>query len=248
MLRWFIVLLIAVAVAVIGQLTQWFGFVQPTIDKVRVEANARIDATNAKAAANAALIEATERKAAALDDTSKAQTKQIDAVDKRVTQGAKDATNAHRATDADIAKLSARVDANAQAITEMKANAAAGGGRTAEELQLDRDLTNAMVMASQLKAEVAEAVQTEGRAPTSNAQAGIAAAERYADGALTRLAIEQGAVVAYFKTANPNPNPRFRLVPVIPAADSIGIIRWKCETNMPAASRLFATCQLKPSL
>ncbi len=251
MLRWFIVLLIAVAVAVIGQLTQWFGFVQPTIDKVRMEANSRIDATNAKVAATAALIEETERKAAALADTSKAQAKQIEAVDERATQGAKDAkdaTDANRATNDDVAKLAARVDSNAQAISELKANAAPAVGRTAEELQLDRDLTNAMVMTAQLKSVVAEAVQAEGRAPASNAQAGVAAPERYADGALTRLAIEQGTVVAYFNTANPSANPRFRLVPVIPGADSIGIVRWKCETNMPAAARLFATCELKPSL
>ncbi len=248
MLRWFIVLLIALAVAVVGQLTQWFGFVQPSIDKVRLETNARIDAANAKVAANALLILATERKAAALDSSSKAQSKQIDTVNERVTQGLKETTDAHRATNADVAKLSARVEANAQAITEMKANAASGGGRTAEELQLDRDLTNAMVAAAQLKTAVAEGLQVEGRAPGNNIAVGALAPERYADGALTRMAVEQGAVVAYFKTANPNPNPRFRLVPVIPGADSIAVIRWKCETNMPAASRLFATCELKPSL
>lgn len=127
--------------AVIGQLTQWFGFVQPTIDQVRLEANARINATNAKMAATAALIAETERKAAALDDTSKGQAKQIEAVNERATAGAKDATDANRATNDDVAKLTARVDANAQAISEMKANAVPAVGRTAEELQLDRDLT-----------------------------------------------------------------------------------------------------------
>ena len=59
-------LLIALTVAAIGHFTQWFGFTRPAIEKVRTEANARIDATNAKAAltdekvaANTARIEAT---------------------------------------------------------------------------------------------------------------------------------------------------------------------------------------------
>ena len=246
--RWFSVLAIASAVAVLGHLTQWFGFTRPAIEKVRVEANARIDATNANVAANTVRIEATEQKTATLESAAKEQAKQIEAVNDRVTQSAKESVDANRATNADVAKLTERVDANAQAITEMKAHASAAGGKTAEELQLDRDLMNAMAAAAQLKTAVAEAVQVEGRAPGSNAQVGVPAPERYADGTLTRLAIEQGVVVAYFKTANPNSNPRFKLVPVLPGADSIGIIRWKCETNMPAASRLFATCELKPSL
>ena len=246
-------LLIAVAVAVMGHFTQWFGFTRPAIEKVRAEANARIDATNAKAAltdekisVNAARIDTTEQKTAALESTSLDQAKQIEATSERVTQTAKDAADANKATDANVAKHAERVDANAQAIGEMKAQIAAATPN-AEEQRLQRDLMNAMSAASQLKAAVAEAMQVEGRAPSSNAQIGLPAPERYADGSLTRVAIENGAVVAHFKTSNASPNPRFRLVPSSPGADA-GIVRWKCETNMPVAARMFTTCELKSSL
>ena len=221
-------LLIAVAVAVIGHFTQWFGFTRPAIEKVRTEANARIEATNANVAANTARIGTTEQKTAALEDTNKVQAKQIDA------------------TSADVAKLTERVDANTHAIGEMKAQIAAATPN-AEEQQLQRDLMNAMAAASQLKTAFAEALQVEGRAPSSNVQIGLPAPERYADGSLTRIAIENGAVVAHFKAANANPNPRFRLVPSSAGAD-VGIVRWKCETNMPTAARMFTACELKPSL
>lgn len=220
--------LIAVAVAVVGHFTQWFGFTRPAIEKVRTEANARIDETNANVAANTARIETTEQKTSALEDTSKVQAKQIEA------------------TSADVTKLTERVDANTQAIGEMKAQIAAATPN-AEEQALQRDLMNAMSAASQLKTAFAEALQVEGRAPSSNAQIGLPAPERYADGSLTRLAIENGAVVAHFKTGSSNPNARFRLVPSSPGAD-IGIVRWKCETNMPVAAKMFTTCELKPSL
>lgn len=220
--------LIAVAVAVIGHFTQWFGFTRPAIEKVRKEANARIDETNVKVAANTARIETAEQKTSALEDASKVQAKQIEA------------------TSADVTKLTERVDANTQAIGEMKAQIAAATPN-AEEQALQRDLANAMAAASQLKTAFAEALQVEGRTPSSNAQIGLPAPERYADGSLTRLAIENGAVVAHFKTGSPNPGARFRLVPSSPGAD-IGIVRWKCETNMPVAAKMFTTCELKPSL
>ena len=253
MQRFLYTLLIAVAVAVIGHFTQWFGFTRPAIEKVRTEAIARIDATNAKealtdekVAANSARIDATEQKTAALENTRSEHSKQIDTVNDRVTQSAKEAADANKATNANVAKLAERVDANAQAIGEMKAKIAAATPNAEEQL-LQRDLRNAMNAASQLKAAFAEAIQVEGRAPSSNAQIGLPAPERYADGALTRLAIENGAVVAHFKAANPSPNPRFRLVPSSPGAD-VSIVRWKCETNMPVAARMFTTCELKPSL
>lgn len=246
-------LVIAVAVAVIGHFTQWFGFTRPAIEKVRVEANARIDATNAKAALtdekvaiNAARIDAIEQKTGALENTSNEQAKQIDTVNDRVTQNAKVATDANKATNADVAKLAERVDANTQAIGEMKAQIAAVTPNAEEQL-LQRDLMSAMNAASQLKAAFAEALQVEGRAPSSNAQIGLPAPERYADGSLTRVAIENGAVVAHFKATNTGPNPLFRLVPASAGAD-IGIVRWRCETNMPVAARMFTTCELKPSL
>jgi len=219
--------LIAVAVAVVGHFTQWFGFTRPAIEKVRKETNARIDETNANVAANTARIETTEQKTSALEDTSKVQAKQIEA------------------TNADVTKLAERVDANTQAIGEMKAQIAAATPN-AEEQALQRDLMNALAAASQLKTAFAEALQVEGRAPSSNAQIGLPAPERYADGSLTRLAIENGAVVAHFKTGSPNSNPRFRLVPS--GGADIGIVRWKCETNMPVAAKMIATCELKPSL
>ncbi len=222
--------LIAVAVAVIGHFTQWFGFTRPAIEKVRKEANTRIDETNANVAANTARIQTTEQKTSALEDTSKAQAKQIEA------------------TSADVTKLTERVDANTQAIGEMKAQIAAATPN-AEEQALQRDLMTAMAAASQLKTAFAEALQVEGRAPSSNAQIGLPAPERYADGSLTRLAIENGAVVAHFKATSASgatANPRFRLVPS--GGADIGIVRWKCETNMPVAAKMFTTCELKPSL
>ena len=246
-------LLITVAVAVMGHFTQWFGFTRPAIEKVRAEANARIDATNAnavltheKVAANAVRIDTALQKTAALESASQAQAKQIEATNDHVTHTAKEAADASRATHANVAKLAERVDANAQAIGEMKAQIAAATP-DAEAQQLQRDLMNAMSAASQLKAAVAEAIQVEGRAPSSNAQIGLPAPERYADGTLTRLAIESGAIVAHFRTTNASPNPRFRLVPSSLGAD-VGIERWRCETNMPVAARLFTTCELKPSL
>ena len=246
-------LLIAVVVAVIGHFTQWFGLTRPAIEKVRAEANARIDATNAKAtltgekvAANTVRIDATDEKTAALENTSKEQSKQIESVNDRVTQSTKDAADANNATGANVTKLAERVDANAQAIGELKAQIAAATPNAEEQL-LQRDLMNAMNAASQLKAAFAEALQVEGRAPSSNMQIGLPAPERYADGSLTRLAIENGAVIAHFKASKTSPNPRFRLVPASAGAD-IGIVRWKCETNMPVAARMFTTCELKPSL
>lgn len=238
--------LIAVAVAVIGHFTQWFGFTRPAIEKVRKETNARIDATNANVAANTARIGATEQRTSALEDASKEQAKQLEATNDRVTQGAKEAAEANQTTNANVAKLAERVDANTQAIGEMKAQIAAATPN-AEEQALQRDLANAMAAASQLKTAFAEALQVEGRTPSGNAQIGLPAPERYADGSLTRLAIENGAVVAHFKTGSPNPGARFRLVPSSPGAD-IGIVRWKCETNMPVAAKMFTTCELKPSL
>jgi hypothetical protein len=237
--------LIAAAVAGIGHFTQWFGFTRPAIEKVRTEANARIDATNVNVAANTARIDLTEQKTAALEKASGEQAKQIEATNERVTQTAKDAAEASQATNANVAKLAERVDANAQAIGEMKAQIAAATPN-AEEQQLQRDLMNAMSAASQLKAAFAEALQTEGRAPSSNAQIGLPAPERYADGSLTRIAIENGAVVAHFKASGATANPRFRLVPS--GGADIGIVRWKCETNMLMAAKMFTACELKPSL
>ena len=253
MQRWLSILLLAVAVAVIGHFTQWFGFTRAAIEKVREEANARIDATNAKAAltdegvaANAMRIDATEQKAAGLENTSKEQSNQIESVDDRVTQSAKEAADSSTVTNVNVTKLAERVDANTQAIGEMKAQIAAATPNEEEQL-LQRDLMNAINAASQLKTAFADATRAEGRAPSSNAQIGLPAPERDADGALTRLAIENGAGVAHFKANNASPNRRFRLVPSNPGAD-IGIVRWKCDTNMPVAARMFSTCELKTSL
>jgi predicted phage tail protein len=255
MKHWLVTLFVATAIAALGHFTQWFGLTRPAIEKVRAEAKERSDATDAKAAitdakvaANTTRIETSEQKTAALETVTQAQAKQIDAVNDRVTASVKEAADANRATSADVAKLAERVDANAQSLKDMKAHIASGGTKTAEEIQFERDLVNAMTIAAQLKVAFAEAVQSEGRAPTSNAQVGAPAPERYADGALTRLAIESGGVVAYFKTVNPNPNPRIKLVPSSFNGDVTGPIRWKCETNIPTAARMFATCELKPSL
>jgi azurin len=239
-----IALAIAITVAVIGHFTQWFGFTRPAIDAVRAEAKARIDATDTKVASNTARIESGEQKTVALEKTTQQQVAQIQSVDERITQSAKTAADASRAATDDVKKLNARVDANTKDIGEIKARIE----RTTEEAKFDQELTNAMVLASQLKVAFAEAIQTEGRAPDSNAKVGAPAPERYADGALTRIAIERGEIVAQFNAANPNPNPRFKLIPQMIGADTAGPIRWKCVTNMPVASRLFTTCELKTSI
>jgi hypothetical protein len=245
---WLVAALVAIAVAIAGHFTQWFGFTRPAIEQVRTEAKARSDATDANVAANTARIENTEQKTTALDTASKEQAQQIAATNDRVSQNANDAAEANRVTNADVAKLSERVDANAQSIKDMKAHLASGGTKTADEMQFERDLVGAMAAAGQLKVAYSESMQSEGRAPISNAQVGAPAPERYADGTLTRLSIENGAVVAYFKAVNPNPNPRFKLVPTNLADDFSGPIRWKCETNIPAVARLFVACELKTSL
>jgi hypothetical protein len=214
-----IALAIAIAVAIIGHLTQWFGFTVPAIDAVRAETNARIDATDTNVASNTARIETGEQKTATLEKTTVQQTAQIQSVDERV-------------------------DTNTKDIDEIKARI----GRTTKEAKFDAELTNAMVLASQLKVAFAEVIQTEGRAPENNAKVGAPAPERYADGALTRIAIERGGIIVQFNSVNPHPNPRFKLIPQNIGTDMTGPIRWKCVTNMPAASRLFATCELKTSI
>lgn len=246
MQRWLSILIIAVVVAVIGHFTQWFGFTRPAIDKLRTETNTRIDATNATVAANTTRIAASEQKTTELEALTREHAKQIEAVDERAKDAAKAAADANRATNADVAKLAERVDANTQAIGEMKAQIAAATPN-AEEQQLQRDLMNAMSMASQFKAAIAEFMQTEGRAPAGNAQVGLSAPERYADGGLMRLAIEQGLIVASFRSGSAA-NARFRLIPDAPGSSPVGVVRWKCDTNMPMAARMFTTCELKPSL
>lgn len=241
------IFIIAATVAVVGHFTQWFGFTRPAIEKVRTETNTRIDATNADVAANAARIAATEQKSARLEAATREHAKQIAAVDERTQDAAKAAAEANRATNDDVAKLAERVDANTRAIGEMKAQIAAATPN-AEEQQLRRDLMNAMSAASQFKAAVAEFMQTEGRMPAGNAQVGLLAPERYADGGLLRLAIEQGTIAAYFRGGSGgSANPRFRLIPDGPDNNPAGVVRWKCDTNLLLAARLFTSCELKPA-
>lgn len=246
MQRVFLVFIIAAAVAVIGHFTQWFGFTRPAIEKVRAEANARIDVTNANVAANAARIAATDQKTAELATLTREHAKQIAAVDERAQDIAVAAADANRATNADLAKLAERVDANTRAIGEIKTQIAAEIPN-AEQQQLQRDLMNAMSAASQFKVAIAEFMQTEGRVPTSNTQVGLSAPERYADGALLRLAIEQGAVVANFRSGNSGASPRFRLIPDSPDRHPVGVVRWRCDTNIALAARMFTSCELKPA-
>ena len=129
----------------------------------------------------------------------------------------------------------------------MKAQIAAATPN-AEEQQLRRDLMNAMSAASQFKAAVAEFMQTEGRMPAGNAQVGLSAPERYADGGLLRLAIEQGTIAAYFRGGSGgSATTRFRLIPDVPDNNPAGVVRWKCDTNLLLAARLFTSCELKPA-
>jgi hypothetical protein len=266
-----IALAIAIVVAVIGHFTQWFGFTRPAIDALRAETNIRIDATDAKVASNTARIESgeqknreqdtriesNEQKSTALENKNLEQEKRIDTVNARVTKNAIEATEASRKTNADLANLSEQTDINSRRIealrTQIAANRNLGDSKArsdgaTEEAKLDAEMSSAMVLAAQLKVPVAEAMQTEGRMPESNAKVGAPAPESYADGALARIGIERGEIVARFKTENPNPNPGFKLIPQVIGTDASGPIRWKCVTNMPAASRLFATCELKTSI
>lgn len=231
------IFLIATLVAIIGHATHWFGVARPALNKT----NARIDATNTDVAANRARIATGEQKTAALEATANEHAKRL----AETEDIAKDAAAAARAAQGDVARLTERVDANSAAIGDIKAQIAAATPNAEEQL-LRRDLMNAMAIASQFKAAVAESIQSEGKLPASNAQVGLSAPDRYADGSLLRIAIEQGAIVASFKPSElAGAGPRLRLVPGAPGADPVGLVRWKCDTNIAVAAKLFATCELK---
>lgn len=252
--RWLCILLLVVVVTVAGQYTQWFGVTRPALNKVRAEANARSEATDANVAAISTTVGAVEQKQAAIEAAGRGQAQQIGALGERVTQteqAVAEAKDVSQATSGDLARLKERVDANTQAIGEIRAHIPAATVTattpSSEEQTLQRDLISAMSMTSPFKAAVAESIQTEGRAPATNAQAGLSPPERYADGALTRLAIEQGTIIAYFRHGSASATPRFRLLPDSPESAPVGVVRWKCDTNMPLAARLFSGCQLKPA-
>ncbi|TAG81070.1 MAG: hypothetical protein EAZ21_06820 [Betaproteobacteria bacterium] len=113
---------------------------------------------------------------------------------------------------------------------------------------MERDLIDAVGRMSEVRVAFAESTATEARMPTSNAQAGVQAPEKYAAGALKRIAIENGAIVAHFDAQNPNPNPQLRFMPTEAKPDVSQPIRWRCVTNMPVASRMFTHCELKSTL
>ncbi|MGL4234221.1 MAG: pilin [Casimicrobium sp.] len=258
MKTWLIALIAVIAIGILAHFTQWFGFTKPAIEAVRTEANAKIAATNAR-------VDDNEKRAAAVETTVSAQGKKIETLDARTTaventvqtQGAKidtlgaratAAENANQVQDKKIDALQQQTAANTQDLKEMKAHIASGGQKTAAEMQLERDLADTMARLSEVKVAFAESTATEARMPTSNAQAGLQAPEKFAAGALKRIAIENGAIVAYFDAQNPNPNPRLRLVPSDASPDFSQPIRWRCQTNMPVASRMFSTCDLKTTL
>ena len=246
--RWLGILLLVVVVTVAGQYTQWFGVTRPALNKLRAEANARSEATDTNVAAISATVGAVEQKQSAIEATSRGQGQQIGALGERATQteqAVAELKDVSQATSGDLARLKERVDANTQAIGEMKAQVAVAASiaATADEQQLQHDLLNAMSVASQFKAAVAEHMQTEGRMPSGNSQIGLSAPERYADGNLTRLAVEQGAIMAYFRAGSNGSTAQFRLVPDATGSNPVGVVRWKCDTNMPLTTQMFPTCR-----
>jgi hypothetical protein len=258
MKSWLPALVCAIAISIVGHLTQWFGFTRPRIDAVRAEASAANAATNARVDENekrTAAVEATmkthgekieklDAQNAAAEATTKTQGEQIEKLDARAAA----TESANQAQDKQIDALKQQTAANTQDLNEMKALVASGGKKTAAETQLERDLADAIAAMSEVKVAFAESTAAEGRMPTSNAQAGVQAPEKYAAGALKRIAIENGAIVAHFDARNPNPNPQLRFAPTDAKPDLSQPIRWRCITNMPVASRMFTTCELKTAL
>lgn len=216
MKSWLPALVCAIAIGIVGHLTQWFGFTKPSIDAVRAEASAANAATNAR-------VDENEKRTAALEATTKTQGEKIEA-------------------------LKQQTAANTQDLKEMKAHLASGGTKTAADMQLERELVDAVARMSEVKVAFAESTATEARMPTTNAQAGVQAPEKYAAGALKRIAIENGAIVAHFDAPNPNPSPQLRFAPTEAKPDVSQPIRWRCVTNMPIASRMFTNCELKTAL
>ncbi len=237
MKSWFPALVCAIAIAVVGHLTQWFGFTKPSIDAVRAEASAANAATNVR-------VDENEKRTTAVEATTKTQGEKIETLDARAAA----IENTNQAQDKQIDALKQQTAANTQDLKEMKAHIASGGTKTAAEMQLERDLVDAVGRMSEVKVAFAESTATEARMPTSNAQAGVQAPEKYATGALKRIAIENGAIVAHFDTQNPNPNPQLRFLPTEAKPDVSQPIRWRCVTNMPVASRMFTNCELKTAL
>ncbi|TAG06262.1 MAG: hypothetical protein EAZ43_01905 [Betaproteobacteria bacterium] len=237
MKSWLPALICAIAIGIVGHLTQWFGFTRPSIDAVRAEASAANAATNAR-------VDDNEKRTAAVEATAKTQGEKIETLDTRTAA----VENANQVQNKQIDALKQLTTANTQDLKEMKAHIASGGKKTAAEMQLERELAEAIARMSEVKVAFAESTSTEARLPTSNAQAGVQAPEKFAAGALKRIAIENGGIVAHFDTQNPNPNPQLRLMPTEAKPDVSQPIRWRCLTNMPVASRMFTSCELKTTL
>ncbi|TAG49450.1 MAG: hypothetical protein EAZ30_03355 [Betaproteobacteria bacterium] len=234
---WLPALICAIAIGIVGHLTQWFGFTRPSIDAVRAEANAKNAATNAR-------VDENEKRTAAVEATAKTQGEKIEKLDARTAA----VENANQVQDKQIDSLKQQTAANTQDLREMKAHIASGGQKTAAEMQLERDLVDAVARMSEVRVAFAESTATEARMPMSNTQAGVQAPEKYAAGALKRIAIEHGSIVAHFDTQNPNPNPQLSFMPTEAKPDVSQPIRWRCVTNMPVASRMFTACELKTTL
>jgi septal ring factor EnvC (AmiA/AmiB activator) len=76
MKSWLPTLVCAIAIGIIGHLTQWFGFTKPSINAVLAEANAKNAATNAR-------VDENEKRTAAVEATTKAQGEKIEKLDAR---------------------------------------------------------------------------------------------------------------------------------------------------------------------
>lgn len=237
MKSWLPALVCAIAIGMVGHLTQWFGFAKPSMEAVRAEASAANAATNVR-------VDANEKRTAAVEATAKSQGEKIESLEARTAA----VEGANQDQNKQIEALKQQTAANTQDLKEMKAQMTSGGTKTAAEMQLERDLVDAIARMSEVKVAFAESTATEARIPTSNAQAGVQAPEKYAAGALKRIAIENGAIIARFDAPNPNPNPQLIFAPTETKPDVSQPIRWRCVTNMPIASRMFTNCELKTAL
>lgn len=131
--------------------------------------------------------------------------------------------------------LDASVDrsiANARDAMAREAAIADTRGRIAEGL----------TRAAGFKLAVAETYMTQGSWPLQAADAGLAAPDMYAVGAVSAIALEQDGVVVIRYNATIAPEAQIRLIPR--ARADIGSVDWRCEASgFPDKSLLPATCR-----
>ena len=131
--------------------------------------------------------------------------------------------------------LDASVDrsiANARDALAREAAIADARGRIAEGL----------TRAAGVKLAVAETYMNQGSWPLQAADAGLAAPDMYAVGAVSAIALEHDGVVVIRYNDTIAPDAQIRLIPR--ARADIGSIDWRCEASgFPDRSLLPATCR-----